>query len=241
MTMKKTLIILLAGAMVLSVGTANAAKKKKKPKKSGPVVVFEDPAGDAGLASQSIAVPGADAAGFDLIKGTINRAGKNLEFTAEHAAMPEGGTLPEGFRMLWHFSVDGEEYRFTIKSADVGKPDAQAQSGTERLGQVDTDGHFRLEQCVDEPLPAVLTLVQCRVVEDGYLDGSFDPAKASVTVILPLELVDAKPGSEIAPGTGGAASTSCVVCWVPHYAERSLTPHTIIDYANVSGTYKVTK
>ena len=237
--MKKALIVLLAGSLVFSAGTASAAKKK--PKKAGPVMVFEDPSGDAGLASQAQPVPGADAGGFDLTKGSINRVGENLEFTVEHAAMPEGGTLPEGFRLLWHFSVDGEEYRFTIKSGDVGKPDVQAQSGTERLGQVDTDGHFRLEQCADEALPAVLTLVQCRVVEDGYLEGSFDAAKASLTVVLPLELVDAKPGSVVSPGTGGAADTSCVVCWVPHYAERSLTPHTIIDFANVYGTYKVPK
>lgn len=88
--------------------------------------------------------------------------------------MPPTGTPGEAFRLLWHFAVGTEQYRFTAKSIDIGKPDVIAQSGTERVGQVDTDGHFRLEQCTDEPAPAVLTLVQCRPVE--YLDGSFDPA-----------------------------------------------------------------
>lgn len=46
--------------------------------------------------------------------------------------------------------------------------------------------------------------------------------------------------SIIAPSTMTVATTSgCAICWVPDYAERSLTPYTIIDAAVVSRAYKV--
>lgn len=235
---RKLLATILAGALCLGViGPATAGKKKKK-KPAGPVMVFEDMANDSGHATAG-PIPGTEQGGFDLTKGLIETKGKDLLFTVEHSAMPSSGTLPEGFRLLWHFSVDGEEYRFTVKSVDVGKPDVQANSGTDRIGQVDTDGHFRLEQCVDEPAPAVLTLIQCRPVENGYLEGAFDPATASVNWTVPMDLVGAKKGSMISGGTTGASASSCQICWVPHYAERSLTPHTIIDFATQTVSYKV--
>lgn len=232
---RKLLIGILVAAMCVSLAGPSVAKKKKS---SGPVVVFEDPAGDAGN-NNTGPIPGIEQGGFDLTKGTILAKGSDLVFSAEHAAMPAGGSLPEGFRLLWHFSVDGEEYRFTVKSADVGKPDALAQSGEDRIGDVDTDGVFRLEQCADEATGTPLTLVNCNVVEKGYLEGAFEPSKASVTWLVPMELVGAHKGSVVAGGTTGAASSSCQICWVPHYAERSLTPHTIIDSATMLSMYKV--
>ncbi|HVL63872.1 MAG TPA: hypothetical protein VM573_01740 [Actinomycetota bacterium] len=228
----RRLIALGAAAALLAAAPAATAAKAPKP-----AMVFEDPADDAG--NQGTALPGASEGGFDLIKGEIVKKGKNLEFVVTHKTMPSTGTLPEGFRFLWHFTVDGEDYRFTAKSADIGKPDVLAQSGTDRIGQVDTDGHFRLEQCVDEPLPAVLTLINCRPVE--YLEGSFDPDAASFTIVLPLALVKAKKGTSIGGAASGAAASGCQICWVPHYAERSLTPHTIIDAAAMSVVYKVPK
>lgn len=225
--MRKLIATILAGGLLLGlVGGVQAA----------PTTVFEDGTGDAG--NNGTPIPGADQGGFDLVGGTIERKGKNLEFTVTHASMPQTGTLPEGFRFLWHFMVGKNEYRFTIKSADIGKPDAIAQSGTERVGQLDVDGHFRLEECyIDATLP--LQLSQCTPIE--YLDGTFDPASASFTAIVPLKVVKGKPGLIVGGGSGGAAGTGCQICWVPHYAERSLTPNTIIDAAIQSATYKIPK
>ena len=226
--MRRLCALLATAAITFAlIGPAHAGKPK---------AVFEDAAGDAG--NQDSGVPGADQAGFDLTGGSIAKVGKNLEFTISVAAMPPTGALPEGFRFLWHFNVDGEEYRFTIKSQDIGKPDPVAQTGTERVGRVDMNGQFRLEQCTIEETPAI-QLSQCSAIE--YLDGAFDPAAATFTAILPMSLVKAKTGSVITGGTGGASGTGCQICWVPHYAERSLTPHTIIDSAAQSVTYKVPK
>lgn len=202
-----------------------------------PTQVFKDPAGDAGNHSQSVAVPGAEQAGFDMVRGSIERHRKHLMFRVSHAAMPPSGSLPEGFRLLWHFNVDGREYRLTVKSQDIGEPDVIAQNGTERIGRVDTEGHFRLERCAEEALPAVLTLVNCGAI--AYLKGAFNPESATVTIPVPLRRIKARRGSRVAGGTSGAASTQCQVCWVPQFAERSLTPVTIIDAASVTRTFRV--
>src|SRR4026209_1390389 len=113
----------MAGALALSMLTPASAK---------PLKVMTDMAGDAG--NQDTGAPGADQAGFDLVGATIETKGANLEFTVEHAAMPSSGTLPEGFRFMWHFVVNGKgQYRFTAKSADIGKPDPVAGTGNERV------------------------------------------------------------------------------------------------------------
>ena len=229
--MRKTLASLAVGGLLAGalLGTASAK----------PTSVITDAPGDAGLASQAVAIPGADQAGFDIIGGSIEKVGANLEFTTAVAAMPPSGSLPEGFRYLWHFDVGGTQYRLTIKSQDIGDPDVLAGSGTERVGRVDTAGHFRLETCGEEPLPAVLTLINCNAIE--YLEGAFDPASATFTAIVPLKVLKAKTGTVILPGSGGATGTGCQVCWVPHYAERSLTPHTVIDGAVMAKSFKVPK
>jgi hypothetical protein len=228
--MRKIGITLVAGALLLAVaGSASAGKA---------TTVFEDPADDAGVTDQGVAVPAATAAGFDLVSGSIAKSGKDLDFTVTHAAMPDGGSVGEGFRLLWHINSGGKEFRFTVKSLDVGKPDVIAQDGTNRVGQV-YQGIARLETCVDEALPAVLTLVNCRVVE--IYDATFDASAGTVTWKVPLASIEAKTGTVIGGGTTGASNTNCQICWVPHYAERSLTPRTVIDAAAMTVAYKVPK
>ncbi|HET7481462.1 MAG TPA: hypothetical protein VFK89_01245 [Actinomycetota bacterium] len=228
--MKKLVSILVAGALVSMLGIAHAAPTKA-------VTVFTDPAGDADNGQgtgQSIP------AGFDLLSGTVARDGANLVFTITEADMPPNGALPEGFRLMWHFGIGGKEYRFTAKSADIGKPDPlSGPNGTDRIGQVWLDGVFRLENWVEGATVAVLSTPTYNTL--GYLDGAFDPAAKTITVKVPMKLIKAKPGQVVAGGTGAAASTSCQICWVPQYAERSLTPQTIIDYATMNTTYKIPK
>jgi hypothetical protein len=236
--MKKFLILATAGALALTPFANVGAKKAKKPK---PVTVFTDPAGDAGNAQNGVGAPPATEGGLDLVKGVIGQKGKNITFTAEHAAMPEVGSAPEGFRLIWGLSVDSTMYQFTVKSLDVGKPDVvtsaltQTPTGTERAGEV-YQGVARLEQCGQVPAPAVLTFSTCSTVE--YLTAVFDPAKKTVTWEVPMKSIKAKKKSIIGGG-GYLMDTGCPVCWVPHYGERSLTPATIIDSAAPAKVYKV--
>src|SRR3712207_4974597 len=64
----------------------------------------------------------------------------NLDFTVTHADMPPTGSLPEGFRFMWAFAVNGENYRVTAKSAEIGKPNPVDQSGVDQIGKVHPSG-----------------------------------------------------------------------------------------------------
>lgn len=233
--MRKTLTIGIAiGLLCGVVATAPAAKKKPKP-----TVAFEDATGDAGLTSQGTAIPGAEQAGLDLVGGTIETVGKNLRFTVTTAAaMPETGFMPEGVRLLWHITAGGDQYQFTVKSFDIGKPDVVAGGvGQERIGQVYDSGVVRLEACTEEALPAVLTLVQCET--SVYTEPVIDTAAKTISWEVPMTALKAKKGTTIAAGTYGHAGQNCPVCFIPHYAERSLSPHTTIDAAALTGIHKV--
>ncbi len=227
--MRKGIALLVAAGLSLGlVGSATAG---------APVSVWEDDAGDVAVGGNPVA-PAAEA-GIDLVKGEIARVGKDIEFKVTHASMPAPGSLPEAARFMWHFQVDGEEYRWTVKSVDIGKPDAIAQSGTERLGKVDAAGHFRLEQCAQDATIPVLTLNNCTAV--AYYTGTVDAAAAAFSWKIPMADLEAKTGSLISGGTGGASSSGCQICWALHKAERSLTDTTVLDSAAQAVTYKVPK
>ena len=224
-------LLLVAGISALPIAGAHAATKAPAP-------LWTDPAGDAGNDTAG-PLPAVDQAGVDLVSGSVTAAKGNITFSVTDAAMPATGSIPEFARLIWGFSIDGHEYRWTVKSQDIGKPDVVGGgTGTDRIGKVYTDGEFRLEDCVDLPTAAI-TLVQCNPIL--YADGKFDPATKTISWVLPEKTVKAHAGSVIAPGTAGAAATNCVICWVPHYAERSLTPSTIFDSATWGTTYTIKK
>jgi hypothetical protein len=231
----KKLVGACIGALLLAAMAMPAGAKAAKV-----TVAFEDAAGDAG--NQGSAVPGAAEAGFDLIKGEISQPKKTeVQFVVTHASMPPTGSAGEAFRFIWGIAVDGTQYEFTVKSLDVGEPDvittalSQEPYGEERAGQV-YQGVARLEECGSVAAPS-LTLAMCDAKE--YFTATFDPAAATVTWTVPVASLGAKKGSLITGGGGTRTSTGCQICWVPHYAERSLTPATIIDAATQLNTFKV--
>lgn len=230
MVIKRLLTLALAATLsAVAIGSATAK----------PVAIFTDVSGDAGNGGQG-SIPGAAEAGFDLVGGTIDKVGKDLVWTVEHSAMPATNQPGEAFRFMWHFDVAGKQYRWTVKTLDIGKPDVVAQTGNERVGQVYADGVARLEEgYVDASLP--INLSQFEVLE--YLEVTFDAAAKTMTWKMPLSLLKLKKGSVIVPGTGGASGLGCQICWVLHYAERSLTAEgantTTIDTAIAAVSYKV--
>ncbi len=233
--MRKLMTALMTGAILFGlIGGAHAGKV---------VTVFEDPANDAGNTAQGVALPPATLAGLDLVSGTVTKSGADLEFVVTNAAaMPQMGSAGETFRLLWHLNVGGEEYRLTIKSLDIGKPDViasvmgQDPNGEERVGTV-YQGVARFEECGTIALG--ISWSQCTAL--GYYDAVFDPAAKTATWIVDMEVMKAKPGTVIAGGAGGRATTGCMICWVPQYAERSLTPTSIIDAAAMTTSYKIPK
>lgn len=218
--MKKLIAALVTGGLIFGATVSASA---------APTVAFTDASGDATLRGQTPSnVPG----GWDITEGSIERKGNDILFTVKHGDMPPIGTAPEATRFLWNFTVGKTPFRITVKSADLGKPDAVGGQTTDRVGRADAQGHFRLEgECVtDATLP--LNRVNCPPL--GYFSGSFDPASMSFTAVIPMSALKAKPGSVIGPG----ASNICTVCWVSHVAERSVDA-TIIDDAVQTKSYKI--
>jgi hypothetical protein len=232
--MKLLIGSLAAGALLA--GAVLPAQAKPAPK---PVMVFEDASGDAG--NQDAGIPGFSEAGFDLIKGEMAKEGKDkVKFVVTHAAMPATGPPGETFRLIWGIAVDTVQYEMTVKSLDVGEPDViatvmgQEPNGAERIGQV-YQGVARLEECGTISLG--INWSQCTAI--GYYDAVFDPATATVTWAVDLKTLKAKKGTTITGGGGGRATTGCMICWVPQYQERSLTPTSIIDSAVQTVPYKI--
>ena len=232
--MKKiSVAFLVLGLFASAVSTANAAAPK-------PVTLFEDAAGDADNAQGTgQSVPG----GFDLLSGTIKKVGKDeLEFVVTHNDMPPTGSAGEAFRLIWGLTVGSTQYEMTIKSLDVGKPDViasamgQDPNGEERVGTV-YQGVARTEECGTIVLG--INWSQCTTI--GYYDAVFDPAAKTITFTIKMADFKAKAGTVITGGAGGRATTGCQICWVPQYAERSLTPQTIIDAAAQTASYKIPK
>ena len=230
--MRKALASTLSVGLLFGVIASPGAAAPK------PVAVWEDPAGDAD-ASQGLgqSIPG----GFDLVSGTIQKEGKEqLKFVVTHADMFPTGTPGEAFRLIWGLTVGTTQYEMTIKSLDVGKPDVIATAmggspnGAERVGKV-YQGVARVEEC--GTISAGINWSQCTAL--GYYTATFDPAAKTVTWVIDMATIKAKKGTVIAGGAGGRATTGCQICWVPQYAERSLTPTTIIDAAAQTGTYKI--
>ena len=230
---------LVGAALVagLLVGAMLPAHGKAAPK---PAVVFEDAAGDAGINAAG-GLPGVAEAGFDLVKGEISQESKTeVKFVVTHATMPATATPGEAFRLIWGITVDGKAYEMTIKSLDVGEPDVvtsamtQTPTGTERIGQV-YQGVARFEEC--GVINAGIDWSQCKAI--AYYDALFDPATGTATWSIDTKTLGVKKGSVISGGSGSRVTTGCMICWVPQYAERSLTPHSIIDAAVQMASYKV--
>jgi hypothetical protein len=218
----------LSIACLLAITALSGAQAKPK-------TVWKDPAGDVDVGGAG-ANPVTDESGFDLLSGSIDRKGKNLVFTVKHAVMPPFGAVPEAFRFIWAFSVGSKSYRVTVKRVEIGKPNPATQEDTDQIGKAYPDGLFRLEGNCGSTDVGGTQMVNCHTM--GYLTGSWDPAKATLTYSVPMKLIKAKPGGKVGPPSGDATGI-CIICWVSHAAERSLSPTTVVDSAAQTTVYKI--
>ena len=224
--MKKLSLILACGLAIGALSSAYAA---------GPKTVWKDPSGDVDAGGTGSSNPVGDQSGFDLTAGSIQRKGSNLIFTVKHKVMPPFGAVPEAFRFMWGFTVNGKAYRITAKRAEIGKPNPMTQEDTDQIGKVYPNGFFKLEGHCGSTVVGTLNAINCHTL--GYLKGTWNPGKATFTVTVPMKKVKARPGSKVGPGSGDSISI-CAICWVTHAAERSLNT-TIVDSAAQTATYRV--
>ncbi len=193
---------LIAAAMIDSSTPASAGKKA-----SGPQVVGEDAAGDWGESVDATLSPIGDALGQDLTKATIAMNGKDkIDFVIGVNSLPPSGGTPELTRYSWYLNVDGNEVqldgKFTNYSRGVCDPTSGQCPPPRDPGM---QPFFVRANCAANE--ANVTICE----EVGIVKGAFDAAAATITVTVPMELINAKPGSKITPGTnifGGSISAA---------------------------------
>lgn len=196
----------LVAAFVLPASSATAGKKKKKAP-AGPVVVGTDDAGDWGSEQDPTIAPAGDALGQDLIEAEIAMADKQtVNFIIKLKSLPPIGGAPEISRYTWDMDVDGNftelDGKFTNYTRGVCDPTSGQCPPPRNPG---TQPFMVRGAC--EVNDANVTL--CK--ELGIVQATFDAAKATITIPVPLELINAKHGSKITPGTnifGGSISAA---------------------------------
>ena len=193
---------LVAASLVAASGPASAGKGKKA---SGPQVIGEDPADDWG--ADPALQPFGDALGQELTSAAIAMNGKDkLDFIIGLNSLPAIGGTPELSRYSWYLNVDGEEVQLDGKFTNYSRGACDPTSG----------------QCPpprDPGMQPFMVRANCAANEAnvtlceevGIVQAVFDPAKATITVTVPMELINAKSGSKITPGTnifGGSISAA---------------------------------
>ena len=208
MKRKALVSMLLSGLLAASlVGAAAPASAGKKA--SGPVVVGTDEAGDWGSASPagSDISPVGDALGQDLTGASIAMNGTDkVDFIMTVNSLPATGGAPEISRYTWDMNVDGNfvelDGKFTNYSRGACDPTAGSCPPPRDPGM--SPFMVRGNCAANE---ANVTICE----EIGIVQAAFDSAKKSITVTVPLEMLGAKPGSKITPGTnifGGSISAT---------------------------------
>jgi hypothetical protein len=186
--------VLVAAIAVGSLVPAEAAKKKKKP--SGPVVVGTDAADDWGANQSPDLAPAAAPLGQELVEASIGMAdAKTVDFVITVAELPPTGGMPEFTRYVWTVNIDGELLQIDGKFTNYHRGACDPTAGTCPPPRDPGEGPFLIRgNCTDNGGAAVT----CE--ELGLVHGTFDTAKGTISVPVPLELLGAKPGSVISHG-----------------------------------------
>ncbi|MDQ3962985.1 MAG: hypothetical protein M3277_03610 [Actinomycetota bacterium] len=199
-----TMLVALGLAAGALVGPAESAKKKK----SGPVVVGKDDAGDWGANVDPQIYPAGDALGQDLVGAALEMAedGKTINFIIQLNSLPPIGGAPEVSRYTWDFTVDnGDQIEIDGKFTNYTRGACDPTSG----------------QCPpprDPGLQPFLVRGNCHVEalvatnfticeELARVQAIFDPAEGTITVPVPMDAIKAKPGSKISGAAGTFGTT----------------------------------
>lgn len=161
---------------------------------SEPTVVAEDATGDWGVEQSSIG-PGGNIVAADLVEASIGMADPTtLNFIITVDALPPIGGVPEITRYIWDFTLDGDlielDGKWTNYSRGVCDPTGGACPPPRDPGM---QPFFVRGNCRTENMVQVCD-------ELGIVQGEFDSGAGTITIPVPLELLQAKPGSVIGIG-----------------------------------------
>ena len=203
MTTRKIAALALM-ALVVAAFVAPGVASAKGKKKSGPVVVGTDEAGDWGADPQL--APLGDGLGQDLTEASIGMADKTtVNFIIKLNSLPPSGGTPELTRYTWDMLVDGEAVELDGKFTNYTRGACDPTSGQCPPPRDPGQQPFLVRgDCVTDG-----SVTTCQ--EKGIVQASFDAATATITVPVPLDLLSGKPGSKIAPATGTFGGTISAV------------------------------
>ncbi len=197
--MKRILGLLLSVGLVCGLMVEAAAAGKSKPE-----VVGKDAPDDWG----QDAFPGASevgsALGQELVEAAIGMAdAKTINFVIKVESLPPWGGWPEVTRYLWDMNVDNQgvqlDGKFTNYSRGICDPTSGQCPPPRDPG---TQPFFVRTDCRAEAVGIVCT-------EKAIVKASFDAGAGTITIPIPLKVIDAKSGSEISPANlfyGGVAA-----------------------------------
>lgn len=209
MKRKPLVAILLSGLVAASLvgASAPASAGKKGKKASGPQVVGEDVNNDWGAGVDPTIQPAGDALGQELTSAAIAMNGKDkIDFIIGLNSLPPSGGAPEVSRYTWNLNVDGEHLELDGKFTNYSRGACDPTAGSCPPPRDPGMQPFTIRgNCSTNE--GNVTLCE----EIGTTQGVFDAAKATITITVPAELIKAKKGSKITPGTnlfGGSISAA---------------------------------
>ncbi|HWC14310.1 MAG TPA: hypothetical protein VG929_06925 [Actinomycetota bacterium] len=188
----------LVAAFVLPATTASAGKKKG----GGSVAVGTDEKGDFNAFDDPTLAPLGDVFGADLIEATIGMAdAKTINFVIKVNSLQ---TVPEVVRYIWGMSVDGNYVELDGKYTNYSRGTCDPTSG----------------QCPpprDPGMQPFLVRADCEIIdagaspttvckEKGIVKATFDTSANTITIPVPTDMINVKPGSKIAAGSSSFSS-----------------------------------
>lgn len=197
---RKQLGAVLAGAALLAAALTPASAAPKN------VVVATDEEGDWGAASALADTPGQEigpATGQDLVAAEIGMADKKtVNFVIKVASLPPTGGTPEVVRYIWSLQVDGEYVELDGKFTNYSRGTCDPTAGTCPPPRNPGTQPFLVRgNCTTDPNANLTT---CE--ELGIVQAAFDGGAGTITIPVPLELVNAKPGSIVEGGSSDFTS-----------------------------------
>jgi hypothetical protein len=232
--MKKLLVssfaLLLVGA---SLAPGMALAKKKKP--AGPLVVATDDAADWGSNVDATIAPLGTALGQELVEATIGMAdAKTVNFVIKTSGLPPTGGIPEGARYSWDFTVNGDAFGMSGNFTDYGRGVCYpAHTDTCPPPKDPGQQPFYIRQG-----PCTIGtggLGECNLL--ATIQATFDTATGTITIPVPLDVISAKPGSKIGPGSNSVFGAT-VYASPAAVSANANGPH---DVMTATGTFTVPK
>lgn len=202
MKVRGLLTVVAIGALVVGMVAPSGIAAAKK---SGPVVVATDDPADWGANVDGTIAPAGTPLGMELVEAAIGLSDDKtaINFIIKLAG-PTGAAIPEFVRYGWEFSVDGNSF--------------QLNGGRTELIRGTCNPLITDPACppnVGDPtkltnFPFFVRSGTCTLGNDctvhAVVNATFDVATSTITIPVPLEVVEARLGSKIGPvgGTFGA-------------------------------------